>query len=530
MTRRQRLRELEQLRQDIARMGHLVVRQLESALAAVDDFDPGLADTVIEKDDLIDNLNLRVEARSFSLAGANGLSDGEYRAARSAVKVASNLEHAGDSATHICKQLNIMAGEGSDSVGYDLGPLAQLAPRSLQQVLRAYLREDPALARRACESEPELDHLYVEALESVRLLIESDPGSTRHFLHVLAILKYLEKVGDYVLNIGEQAIYLHSGRRLKFGQFQQLDKLLGEHAEDSGFKPYLDGISGAIVARVGNGVPLLYKEGSQKKIEEEVEKSVAWRRIDRDLTPKVLSTVSFQDRQALLREYVDGTLLSQLYFEDGDAELQSTATALLCETLRQLWMRTLVSDPPRLTYVSQIEERLPEIYAFHQTLKRLAATRLRFRGGVCLPLRQQLEKARALEADLAPPFSVWLHGDFNPNNVVFDRRDKGLKFIDIHRSRYGDYLQDVTVFLVGLVRNPELAPSTRSLLKRVESQVMETVRDFAREMHDESLENRLLLGLGRSYITSARVILQPKHAEWLFRQGRICLQKVIDRG
>jgi phosphate transport system regulatory protein PhoU len=530
MGRPHRLKELDQLRQDIARMGNLVVRQLESAIQALDEFDPALAESVIENDDLVDNLNLRVEARSFEMVARNGLSEGQQRAARSALKVATNLEHAGDAATDICKHIRIMKREGSNPTRFDFSTLSDLAVKSLREAVRAYLREDLALARRACQREPEMDHLYVEGLSRVSTAIEARPASARVRLHELALLKYLEKIGDYVLNIGEQAIYLTSGRRLKFGQFQQLDEMLGAASAESGFAPYMDGISGAVVARVGNGVPLLYKEGSPRKIEAEVTKSAAWRSIDRNLIPKVLTTTSYQGRQALLREYVDGALLSYLLFEEGDAALEVAVTDLLCQTLRHLWGHTLVGRPPEITYVRQIEERLPEVYSVHPDLRRPAAARLRFRGGVCLPLRQQLQRLSRLQKELAPPFSVWLHGDFNPNNVVYNRRDGALKFIDIHRSHLGDFLEDVSVFLVGMKREPELSNGRRAALKKVEGLVVEAAREFAAEHGDAAFERRLLLGLGRSYITSARIILQPAHAEWLFKQGRVCLQKALDRG
>jgi hypothetical protein len=317
---------------------------------------------------------------------------------------------------------------------------------------------------------------------------------------------------------------------LKFAQFQQLDSLLGESASESGFSPFLDGVSGAVVARVGNGVPFVYKEGSRRKIAEEIKKSDQWRRIDKTLTPKVLSIVSHKDRQALLREFVSGILLSDIYFGEQAPGLEIPVTERLILTIKYLWESTAITEAPKLSYVEQIRDRLPEVFSLHPVLRRLASAPLRYRGVACPPLRQQLEKAAALQPSLAPAFSVWLHGDFNPNNVVYNSEDDALKFIDIHRSRYGDYLQDITVFVVGLRRDPDASPSTRKRLKRVEDLILGEVGRFAEEKGDSQFQRRLLLGLARSHLTSARIILQPAHAEWLFRQGRIHLQKALDSG
>ncbi len=509
-------------------MGGLVSAQVTHALKAFESLDYVLAESVIEKDDLVDNLNLRVEAESFELAAMQGLSEADTRAARSALKVATNLEHAGDSATHIAKHMRIIRREGLTWVPYDFGLLAKVTPRALNEAVKAYLTEDLATAKRACQREPQLDELYVERLMDLRTRMAEEPSNIPYWLHVEAVLKHLEKIGDYVLNIGEQVIFLVTGRRLKFSQFQALDSLLGETSAESGFRPFMDGISGAVVAKVGNGVPLIYKEGSKQKIAQEIIKSEEWRKIDASLTPKVLTTTSQADRQALLREWVDGIQLSRLYSEEPDSVMQAEVTDMLCRTLRNLWQRSFSAEPAEVDYISQIEKRLPDVYAFHPALRKLASSRIRYRGGICSPLRQQLDAIAAIEAELRPPFSVWLHGDFNANNIVYSQRDRRLRFIDVHRSRYGDYLQDVTVFLVGLERDPDVAPTARRQLRAVKEAVLSHARSIAREHSDHRFEARLQLGLARSYLTSARIILQPNHAEWLFRQGRVALQKVIN--
>lgn len=526
MKRSQTLKSLEQIRYDLTRMSAIVTEQLKMALDAFTRFDSGLAAAVIEKDDLVDNLNLRVESASYEVLQSPAISDAERRAARSALKVAVNIERVGDSATHIAKRISLMRLDGVEPRQFDFEDSVRLALQSVHDGVWAYLHEDLALARRACETEPELDRLYVNSLRQIASSVEKDPPSVRYFLHLLPVLKYLEKIGDYVLNIGEQAIYAITGKRLKFTQFQQLDALLQAGGDESEFSSYLDGISGARVARIGVAAPVVFKEGSQRKIDEEINGSAAWSAIDEGLTPKVLSTSSYEDRRAFLREYVDGFLLSHLYFEGAEPELQLEATRKLCDTLRRVWVTTMKPEPPPVDYVSQIEDRLDEVYSFHPHIKHLVASQFTHRSRIVPPLSHQLKQARGLEAELAPPFSVWLHGDFNPNNIVYNPDDESIKFIDIHRSRYGDYLQDITVFLVGLKRDPDLSPSVRKQLVGIERAVLDCVKAFAAEFGDASWQKRLLLGMGRSYLTSARVTLHPAHAERLFRQGRIALHQL----
>ncbi len=520
--------DLKQIRREIARMGAMVTRQLESAMDAFTRFDLGLASSVIEKDDLVDHLNLRVEEDSYDLTCRVDSSEGDIRAARSALKVAANLERIGDAAAHIAKHVPLMVSNSIEPRPVNLDRMARLARQATREGTRAYLSENLSLAQRACEREPELDDMYTKGLNDICSIVEADPKAIGHSIHVLLVLKHLEKVGDFVLNIGEQAIYVTTGKRLKFTQFQQLDALLGSAESTHGFTAYLDGISGAVVARVRRSEsPVLFKEGSRHKIEQEVEKSAEWRNIDEDLIPKVLSTASLNGRRSFLREYVEGMLLSQVYFEQGDPDLQEYATEQLCKTLSQIWRQTLRDEVPTLDYVKQVENRLDDVFTFHPNLQHLASAPLSYDGLECVPLDEQLDLARRLEPGLSPPVSIWLHGDFNPNNIIIEPTEGKLKFIDVHRSRHGDPLQDISVFLVGLKREPDISPTCQGQLVKVQERILEFVSDFAAEVKDHNWSQRLLLAMARSYITSARIILQPAHAEWLFHEGRLTLQRLI---
>ncbi len=519
---------LDFLRQDVIRMSSLASRQMEAALDAFERQDAALASSIIDQDDLMDNLNLKVEAGAFEAAAKEDLSPAGTRAAISLLKVAVNLERIGDAATHIAKRIRLIQADGVNPIPYPLHPYHDLVIKAIQESVRAYLEEDLLLAKNACELEPALDEVYVDGLKYITRTVNDNPESIYFYLHLSAVLKHLEKVGDYVLNIGEQAIYLITGRRLQFSQFQQLDYLLQDSESNGNYFPYHDGVSGATVARVGEDSHLVFKDGGEKKIRGEIRNTQAWEEIGEGLVPKVVSTVSYKDRTALLREFVDGALLSQIFFEDGDLQLKLSLTRSVCNLLEDLWRKTAKEEPPRVDYMDQIRQRLPDVFNIHPPFRQMSETPFRHKGKVIPPLSEQLAALELVEKTLAPPHSFWLHGDFNPNNMVYNSTDSSLKFIDIHRSRYGDYLQDLTVFIVGLERSPDLSPTVRRQMGRVKGVVQDFASNIAGSYSDHTWEKRMKLGLGRSYLTSARIILHSGRAEWLLKQGRICLQEALD--
>jgi len=517
------------LQSEITKLGRLVVDQLERALQSYDTRDLQLAEEIIERDDAVDNLNLELEERCFALAATGGLSADGLRAVRANVKIALNLERIGDAGTHIAKRVRLLVREGVPRVEFAFSDLETCAVAAVTEVVEAVAHRDLEQARQACMRESELDTSYIRYLGEARQRIQSDPVAVPYVLHCLTVMKYLEKVADYVLNIGEQVIFLLTGRRLKFSQYQQLGLLLPEGTHgDVEFRPYWDGISGAVVARIsGREGNMIYKEGARRKIQEEAEKLKMWEQIPGELTPRILGSVTIKDRQALLREFVDSTLLSELYLSDAPRQAKLVATERVLAAVRQVWQSTFVATPPTVDYVAQIRRRLPEAFALHPDLRRQVENGVALEDGPAR-LVDLLPRAEALEPGLVPPFSVWLHGDFNANNVLYSERTNQIKFIDVHRSRLGDYLQDVSVFMLSMDRRPDLSSAIREDVAAVNALVEAFAREFAAAYADTAFERRLLLSLARSCITSVRVVIDPGHAETLLRRGVALLRQVVE--
>ena len=520
------------LQADLQRMGRLVSDQLERGLECFHARDMGEAEQLIERDDVIDNLNLSLEERCFELAASRELSADDLRVIRSTVKVAANLEHIGDAGTHIAKRARMIVRENLRPAPFEFPDLEATALQAAAAATGAFLEQDLDQARRACLYEPELDGHYVARLAEIRRRMQAYPSEVPYLLHCLSIMKYLEKVADYVLNIGEQAIFLITGRRLKFPQYQELNQLVSESTPgEFEFRPYWDGISGAVVARVdGRTGAMIYKEGSRRKIQAEAEKLKAWERIGGGkLTPRVLGSVTVKDRQALLREFVDSMLLSEFYLSGASREAKLSATQRLLDAIEVVWRTTLVSRPPRLDYVEQIRQRLPEAYALHPDLREVVESAASLGDAEAGP-EDLLVRAEALQPDLTPAFSVWLHGDFNANNILYQEQTGQIQFIDVHRSRLGDYLQDVGVFLLSMDRRPGMTPSVRDDVAAANALVESFAWRFAAEYEDTTVGRRLDLSLARSCITSSRIVAEPVLAEELLRRGIGLLRRVTEEG
>ena len=148
--------------------------------------------------------------------------------------------------------------------------------------------------------------------------------------------------------------------------------------------------------------------------------------------------------------------------------------------------------------------------------------------GLKVPSFDQLVRLAAeREAKITAPFSVYIHGDFNLDNILYDPVERRINFIDLHRSRYMDYVQDVSVFMVSNYRLQVLDPPLRRRILELTVDFYRFATAFAQQSGDQTFELRLALGLARSFVTSTRFILDKSLARAMFLRSRYLIERVL---
>jgi phosphate uptake regulator len=525
---------LEDLGQDLAMMARLVQSQLITAMTAFFQRDTTLAHRVTERDDQIDNLLSFIEEKCFQRIAGEGSDTPRSRRLRGVFRIALNLEKLGDFAVNIAEQAEHVARFGLRLVPFDLAQPARTALAALDEVITSFTDASAEKAKHACLCEPELDRQYREALAETFRRLSGKDQEPAFIITNLFVAKFLERIGDSILNIGETTLFILTGERLKLHQYLHLEHIVGRVAPTTGKREALDfrqiwgGISGARLGRLSLGPagPLIWKEGAERKIEEEIHEMEEWNRLVPGLVPEVKARYQDNGRTSFLGQFVDGTLLRDVYITRSWDE-KERATHRLLETVRDVWLATARTEPSAVDYVRQIRERLPELYAMHPQLEAFRRAETRVFGITHPSLAELLERTEAIQAHLGPPLSVRIHGDFNANNIFYSAAADRIHFVDVHRSGPGDYLQDVGVLLVSNLRNPIQDRRIRWDLERINRLVEEFAAEFARLIEDEHFEARLVLSQARSFITSSRLVSDPEFARRMYLKGVRWLERAL---
>ncbi|TPV96732.1 MAG: phosphate uptake regulator PhoU [Myxococcales bacterium FL481] len=490
------------------------------------------AGSLASRDDYVDHLKSVIENHCFEALASRVVARPDADLLRAVTVTASNLERIADFAVNIADQLQQLE-DDTLAGSYEPAPFFSAVEAALTRIEKALFERNMPEALQICRSEAELDELYGRVYR--RIIADLDvPGRPKDLVTTLFVYRYLERIGDSLLNIGEAIIFAVIGEKLKIGEFQALRDSLEQSDVDVPdmseleFEGIWETKSGSRIAAIhpASSVPdgkwVIFKEGAATKVTEERDALLQWAGLAPGIPPRVYSYHRHGDKASLLLEYLYGDTFQKIALVGTPAAADRALVALVT-ALRGIWADTRQDEVVRPHFVSQLQKRLGSVLTLHPEFA-TAATTL---GSVRHPGFEQIVEDAAVLDDLEAPFSVLIHGDFNADNIIVEPDGETIHLIDLHRSRRYDYVQDVSVFLVSNVRVPETDPQVRHRLERVSLAFWQWAREFADETGDEMFAARLGLGIARSLLTSTRFVVDRRLSREMCLRGIYLLRQLL---
>nr|VFJ46861.1 MAG: phosphate uptake regulator, PhoU [Candidatus Kentron sp. FW]VFJ49263.1 MAG: phosphate uptake regulator, PhoU [Candidatus Kentron sp. FW] len=206
--------ELENMRDRVMAMGGLAEQQLSDALTALIRGDNFLAEMVIDKDKLINRMELDIDnSCTFLLARRTPVAF-DLRLVMSIIKTINDLERIGDLAKEIAQTALTFSGEVKNPDCLNLvEDMGERVKKMLRKSLDVLARSDARTAMELYRDDRQvneyrdavLQHMLVVAKETAR--DQGIPG----VVQICWVTHALERIGDRCRNIGEYVIYLVEG-------------------------------------------------------------------------------------------------------------------------------------------------------------------------------------------------------------------------------------------------------------------------------------------------------------------------------
>ena len=209
-------RELKSVFDNLVLMCRYIEVAIEKSIRALTELDFELAREVCEEDEAIDRMERDIEQSCLKILVMEHPLASDFREVSAALKMITDLERIGDQAHDIAAITTKLSAEGPRQL-VNIPRMAGIVTQMVKDGVQAYINRDLALARSLDKTDDKVDELFGIIMADLTAMIKRDPDSAERAVMLMMITKYLERIGDHAINIGEWVEYAITGIHTKQG-------------------------------------------------------------------------------------------------------------------------------------------------------------------------------------------------------------------------------------------------------------------------------------------------------------------------
>jgi phosphate transport system protein len=205
--------KMDLLQEKLQLMGSLVEESIAKSIVALREQNFVLAQKVVDADDIIDDLEVEIEAKIVEFIATQQPMARDLRRVTTLFKMINDLERMADYATSIAKITLRIGHEPLIKPLVDIPRMAVLSQKMVKQALDAYVREDVELAVAVGNDDDEVDKLFGQIFRELLTIMMENPKTITQATHLLFVGRWLERIADHATNIAEEVIFLATGEK-----------------------------------------------------------------------------------------------------------------------------------------------------------------------------------------------------------------------------------------------------------------------------------------------------------------------------
>jgi phosphate transport system protein len=198
-------------------MGALTVRSVQDVLTALEMSDTALAERVIANDDEINNFDRKIEAQCMTLLALEQPMAKDLRMIATSLKMITDLERIGDFVVDIAEEVVTMVKPIRIPISASkFNELVADVKLMVVDSIETYATGNVQQARSFEARDDRIDFLFKNIVENMVNALAQGQCSTETVSDVaslLFIIRYLERIADHAVNIGNRVCYMEEGDR-----------------------------------------------------------------------------------------------------------------------------------------------------------------------------------------------------------------------------------------------------------------------------------------------------------------------------
>ena len=204
-------RELDQLQGNILALCGAVEESVAKSLRALEQQDEVLARQVIEEDDAIDHMEVRIEEEGLKILALHQPVAVDLRRIIAILKINNDLERIGDYAVNIAKRQLELSGRPAYPQEFRFDAMCATVNRQLRDSVDALVQMDADLARKVIADDREIDRMNRDIVQRLEQALTAGTMLAPVMLQIFSVSRSLERIGDHATNMAEDVLYLVTG-------------------------------------------------------------------------------------------------------------------------------------------------------------------------------------------------------------------------------------------------------------------------------------------------------------------------------
>jgi len=218
--------EMEELDEEVATMAHMAVEAIEKAIKAFETLDPDLAKEVDVIEDEIFCWDIKIEKHCMDIIALHAPVAVDLRTVSTCMKIITDLQRIGKYALNIAKFSVKLKEMGHFKRMVSIPHQGKLVVSMVSNAVNSYVHRNVEEAYALYEQDDEVDHLWNSILRETLTYMIEKPERIAAGTYYILVARYLERIADHSVNIGERVAYMVTGQRLKT---EDWDKVCDPH-------------------------------------------------------------------------------------------------------------------------------------------------------------------------------------------------------------------------------------------------------------------------------------------------------------
>ena len=208
--------ELLELNKKLLEMSAEVENSIGLSVRALRELSRKLAESIIEGDKRIDNMELEIEEKCLNIIALYQPAAADLRFVVMSLKITTDLERMADLAVDIAERVLELADQPLLKPLIDIPKLATLAQGMIRDVINSFVNKDTELARSVILRDNEADELRnLVQIELINDYMIKDATTVPRAIPLLLVARHLERICDHATNIAEDVIYMVKAKVVK---------------------------------------------------------------------------------------------------------------------------------------------------------------------------------------------------------------------------------------------------------------------------------------------------------------------------